>query len=147
MKELRPCRWCAKGHRNPYQAELCRARADRQKARALHPIAVKRTVTRVGAAAGRRFAPTWLRKMILERDGYRCRYCGVAVTDATANMDHVIPWPEGMTEESNLVTSCRPCNQSKGSQRVKPNPIDAGDQQQRGGTRPRQTRRRGQDAV
>lgn len=71
--------------------------------------------SKAGSAAGRRFAPSWLRKEILERDGYHCRYCRRPLTDAIANIDHVIPWPWGLTEASNLVASCRPCNQAKGS--------------------------------
>lgn len=63
---------------------------------------------------GRRFAPAWLRLEVLERDGYKCRYCRRTVTDENANIDHLKPWPFGMTERANLVTSCRPCNQAKG---------------------------------
>lgn len=66
------------------------------------------------ATLGRRFAPGWLRKQVLERDAYRCRYCKRPVTDATANMDHVKPWPYGMTELANLVACCRDCNRKKG---------------------------------
>ena len=65
-------------------------------------------------ALGRRFAPSWLRREVLERDGFKCRYCGRTVTDKNANIDHLKPWPFGMTEKANLVTSCRPCNQKKG---------------------------------
>lgn len=68
-----------------------------------------------GASAGRRYAPPELRASILLRDRYRCRYCRVKVTDATANIDHVVAVPEGLTVRLNLVTSCRPCNQAKGS--------------------------------
>lgn len=66
------------------------------------------------ATLGRRYAPRWLREMILARDGFRCRYCKRAVANENANVDHLKPWPWGMTERDNLVTSCRPCNQAKG---------------------------------
>lgn len=66
------------------------------------------------ATLARRFAPAWLRAQVLERDGYRCRYCKRPVTEKTANMDHVKPWPYGMTELSNLVACCRDCNRNKG---------------------------------
>ncbi len=75
-------------------------------------------VSRAGAAAGRRYAPGWLRLAVLKRDGYKCRYCRVEVTDGTANIDHRIPWPQGLTERRNLVTSCRECNREKGRQRI-----------------------------
>lgn len=65
-------------------------------------------------AIGRRFAPNWLRLVVLERDKYRCRYCHKVVTVKTANIDHVKPWPYGMTEINNLVTACRDCNRNKG---------------------------------
>ena len=69
---------------------------------------------REAAAIARRFAPGWLRKQVLVRDGFRCRYCRRPVTDKTANMDHVKPWPFGMTEIDNLVACCRDCNRRKG---------------------------------
>ena len=78
------------------------------------PVHVSSVVTKRGAALGRRFAPGWLRIAVLKRDRYRCRYCNVSVTDKTANMDHVTPWPFGMTEYNNLRTACRECNRKKG---------------------------------
>ena len=66
-------------------------------------------------SAGRRFAPYWLRKIVLERDGFRCRYCHRPVTNDNANIDHIIPWPFGLTVLDNLAACCRPCNQAKGS--------------------------------
>ena len=79
---------------------------------------------RIAAAAGRRYAPAWLRQAVLERDGFRCRYCGCPVTNETANIDHVKPWPFSLTLLENLRTSCRPCNHAKGSYqgRKHPNP-------------------------
>ena len=82
------------------------------------PIRGLGMVTRAGAAAGRRFAPAWLRARVLKRDGYHCRACRSKVTIATANIDHVEPWPWGLTEYRNLQTLCRECNRRKGRQRV-----------------------------
>lgn len=63
-----------------------------------------------------RYAPAWLRLAVLERDDYKCRYCGVPVTDETANIDHVRPWKlGGNTVAKNLVASCRSCNRAKGN--------------------------------
>jgi hypothetical protein len=62
-----------------------------------------------------RYATYKQRKIILERDGFRCRYCGNEVTDATANMDHVVPYHKGgPTRVENLVTCCHACNKKKG---------------------------------
>ena len=79
---------------------------------AMSPEAVK--------ALGMRYAPGWLRRKVLVRDRYKCYRCGQTVTDKTANIDHVIPWPWGMTEEANLRAICRPCNQEKGRRHPKP---------------------------
>jgi 5-methylcytosine-specific restriction endonuclease McrA len=53
-----------------------------------------------------------LRASILERDGYRCRYCGA---DATT-VDHVVSIrvaPNLRLEPSNLVACCVRCNSTK----------------------------------
>jgi 5-methylcytosine-specific restriction endonuclease McrA len=57
---------------------------------------------------------------ILERDGYRCRYCGLdgmADFDSSLAMtvDFVVPRArQGKKSAANLVTACRPCNLIKG---------------------------------
>lgn len=79
------------------------------------PIKAPGKVTKVGAAAGRRFAPGWLRLRVLRRDGYRCRSCHTEVTNKTANIDHIKPWPWGLTERRNLQTLCKDCNRNKGA--------------------------------
>ena len=51
-----------------------------------------------------------IRDRVLERDGYRCAYCGNEATEA----DHVIPKVKGGTDTmDNLVSACRRCNGSK----------------------------------
>jgi 5-methylcytosine-specific restriction endonuclease McrA len=61
-------------------------------------------------AAGRGAEWRRLRLKILERDGYRCAYCG-AWADT---VDHIVPKNRGGTDvESNLVACCRKCNCSK----------------------------------
>lgn len=54
-----------------------------------------------------------LRMRVFERDNHTCRYCGAA--------DYPRDWlvaehvdPKGATDETNLVTACRPCNKRKG---------------------------------
>jgi HNH endonuclease len=58
-----------------------------------------------------------LRFRILERDGFRCCYCGRSPNedpDVILNVDHVTPVAEGGRDhEDNLTTSCRDCNFGK----------------------------------
>ena len=37
------------------------------------------------------FTDPELRRELMERDGWRCQYCGDAVTPETATLDHVVP--------------------------------------------------------
>jgi 5-methylcytosine-specific restriction endonuclease McrA len=58
---------------------------------------------------------------ILERDKYRCQYCGLDGMASFENslimsVDFVLPRAhKGKKEPNNLVTACRPCNKIKGS--------------------------------
>jgi HNH endonuclease len=53
-----------------------------------------------------------VRTITLERDGYRCQYCS---STRRLHVDHKIPLIRGGSNGfGNLVTSCGPCNQSKG---------------------------------
>jgi HNH endonuclease/AAA domain len=52
-----------------------------------------------------------LTRAVLERDGYRCVYCGGPATTA----DHIVPRSAGGTDSmDNLRAACRPCNSSRG---------------------------------
>jgi 5-methylcytosine-specific restriction endonuclease McrA len=57
---------------------------------------------------------------VLERDKYRCRYCGLDGTASFENalimsVDFVVPRAhKGRKDSSNLVACCRPCNMIKG---------------------------------
>jgi hypothetical protein len=57
---------------------------------------------------------------VLERDKYRCRYCGLDGTASFENalimsVDFVVPRAhKGKKDPSNLVACCRPCNMIKG---------------------------------
>ena len=58
---------------------------------------------------------------ILQRDGFRCRYCGRPGTapGVVLHVDHVIPFVAGgATSEDNLVTACEECNLGKGTRSV-----------------------------
>lgn len=64
--------------------------------------------------------PAQLRFRILQRDGFRCRYCGRSSPDgAVLHVDHVIPFSAGgPTTEDNLMTSCEQCNLGKSASTV-----------------------------
>lgn len=59
---------------------------------------------------------------ILERDGYRCRYCGLDGTASFENalvmsVDFVVPRArKGKKDPNNLVACCWACNTIKGKQ-------------------------------
>jgi len=58
------------------------------------------------------------KKNIYLRDGYRCQYCGISVTEKTASVDHVIPQSQGGRGSwDNLSTACRRCNSTKSDRR------------------------------
>lgn len=55
-----------------------------------------------------------LRIRILERDGYRCIYCGQSSRSAVLQVDHVVPRARGGSDDpTNLVTACYECNAGK----------------------------------
>src|ERR1700756_484996 len=60
---------------------------------------------------------------VLERDGYRCRYCGLDGRASFENalvmsVDFVVPRArKGKKTEDNLVACCKPCNTIKGTEK------------------------------
>jgi 5-methylcytosine-specific restriction endonuclease McrA len=51
---------------------------------------------------------------VLERDGYRCRYCGRGSDVVALDVDHVVPVREGGKDDmDNLVAACIDCNSGK----------------------------------
>lgn len=59
-----------------------------------------------------------MRFQVMERDGFRCRYCGVHVEELekgeSLHVDHVVPIATGgKTVKRNLVTACNRCNAGK----------------------------------
>ena len=54
------------------------------------------------------------RQNLLERDDYKCQYCGKSLPPKELNMDHVIPRDHGgATSWENVVISCIRCNSKK----------------------------------
>lgn len=68
-----------------------------------------------------------LRQSILERDDFKCNYCGKKAN----HVDHIVPWKHGGKDTpSNLIAACRTCNLSKGSLKVKEfNDVSSDDEQ------------------
>jgi 5-methylcytosine-specific restriction endonuclease McrA len=64
--------------------------------------------------------PAQLRFRVLQRDGFRCQYCGRGAREgATLHLDHVVPYSAGgETTEDNLLTACEQCNLGKSAGRV-----------------------------
>jgi 5-methylcytosine-specific restriction endonuclease McrA len=65
--------------------------------------------------------PAQLRFSILQRDGFRCRYCGRTGGDpgVVLHVDHVVPLAAGgATREDNLRTACEECNLGKAARAV-----------------------------
>jgi hypothetical protein len=54
------------------------------------------------------------RVLLLQRDGYRCRFCGTTAAEARLHVDHVMPRTRGGTDTlDNLATLCEDCNTGK----------------------------------
>lgn len=65
--------------------------------------------------------PSRLRWSILERDGFKCFYCGIkGGSEADLQVDHKISVNDGGTNDpDNLVASCAKCNGGKGKRSVR----------------------------
>lgn len=60
--------------------------------------------------------PVNLRRMVIERDGPRCVFCGLDLQTNEIHLDHVIPEAGGgETTYQNLQVTCRKCNTEKGA--------------------------------
>lgn len=55
-----------------------------------------------------------VRFRILERDGFRCHYCGTPAKESPLVVDHVVPLALGGEDHPrNMAAACRPCNGGK----------------------------------
>jgi hypothetical protein len=58
-----------------------------------------------------------IRIKVFSRDKYTCQYCGAS--DVPLECDHIVPvCKNGSHDIDNLITACRPCNQSKGKKLI-----------------------------
>lgn len=97
------CHWCGKkalgmAHAQ-YCSAYCRVRSHRAKE----------------GEGGREGMSGNLRFRVMERDGFKCLYCGQNSNDgAILEVDHFRPVTRGGTNEfTNLVTACKECNRGK----------------------------------
>jgi 5-methylcytosine-specific restriction endonuclease McrA len=85
------------------------------------PRAAQAPTPRQGSTARRDPIPAQLRFKVLQRDGFRCQYCGRgAWEDGVAlHADHVVPVVAGgETNEGSLLTACAACNLGKAARAV-----------------------------
>lgn len=76
------------------------------------------------------------RDAVHARDGFTCQYCGARPARGELTIDHVTPrHAGGVTEWTNVVTACAPCNRRKGGA----TPEQAGMRLRRAPSRPRWT--------
>ena len=76
-----------------------------------------------GSIARREPIPAQLRFKVLQRDGFRCQYCGRGAREdgVALHADHVVPIVAGgETNEGNLLTACAACNLGKAARAVLP---------------------------
>lgn len=51
------------------------------------------------------------RQAVFQRDGFKCKYCGLGVNEHNAQIDHIVPRSKGGSDSlDNLATACRKCN-------------------------------------
>lgn len=63
--------------------------------------------------------PLSLRFEILQRDGFRCQFCGKQVPETELEVDHIHPRSQGGKDsKDNLVAACRDCNRGKSDRPV-----------------------------
>ena len=66
-----------------------------------------------GTPAQRGYGAAWqrVRRVVLDRDGHVCRWCGLPAN----SVDHLLAKAHGGTDDlTNLVASCGHCNSSRG---------------------------------
>lgn len=60
--------------------------------------------------------PRFQKRVLFNRDGWSCQYCGVSLNYHSMSIDHVLPISRGgKTSWKNCVASCVSCNSKKGN--------------------------------
>jgi 5-methylcytosine-specific restriction enzyme A len=66
-----------------------------------------------------RYIPLSVRVDVLSHDGYKCIFCGRNSKEVTLEVDHIIPFSKGGSNEIyNLQTLCFDCNRGKGARKL-----------------------------
>ena len=61
--------------------------------------------------------PRFRKKVLFNRDGWRCQYCGTKLGWSNIEVEHVMPSSRGgPTSWLNCVAACKPCNKRKRNQ-------------------------------
>lgn len=61
-------------------------------------------------------APRFHKKVLFNRDNWRCQYCNVSLCKETITIDHLLPSSRGGTTTwFNCVAACKLCNKKKGN--------------------------------
>lgn len=62
-------------------------------------------------------APRFRKKVLFNRDNWKCQYCGVKLCWSNIEVEHVMPSSRGgATSWFNCVAACKPCNKRKRDQ-------------------------------
>ena len=65
--------------------------------------------------------PRFQKRVLFNRDGWSCQYCGVTLNYHSMSIDHVLPISRGgKTSWKNCVASCVSCNSNKGNKKIGP---------------------------
>ena len=55
------------------------------------------------------------RLFVLDRDNWKCHWCGALLNESTGTVDHLLPRSKwGSDHEVNLVAACSSCNKNRG---------------------------------
>ena len=90
-----------------------RVKAEKPKPQKSRPKPKQKSETRS------RHIPASVRVSVLHRDGYKCRFCGRSSRQVQLEIDHIIPFSKGGSNElSNLQTLCMECNRGKSARNL-----------------------------
>ncbi len=116
------CVWCGAEFRGSADRAYCSTRCRVAGWRA-NRREIKRNRTGQYGHISETLLISWgqIRFAVLERDGFKCRYCGRgAKQNVVLEVDHITPLSGGgLTEMENLVAACRECNAGKRSATIR----------------------------
>lgn len=79
-------------------------------------IQVPATLRLISRVNSKQRAPKFRKKVLFNRDDWKCQYCNTDVNWKTAEVEHIMPSSRGGKNSwFNCVTSCHGCNKFKGN--------------------------------